>query len=534
METLSSAYLYRHLKNHIPRILSQLDRDADSPTFGSFDRNYWHYKIRDFSSMILQQGMLILQAIKNYDNPDNPWFENRNVDLWQEGAVKFWCKEQLKNGSFNEYYPFEAGYPPTAFSLYAIGLIMREYEKEPCDKIKTHIQKTVKWLLDHPEKEALNQEAAGLAGLVLASKVPGVSVNPKALEDRLKWFYAQQTDEGWFPEYGGPDMGYLTVTIDCLWDIYETSKDKRALTAIDKAVRFIADMVSVSGETPVMINSRNTDYLVPYGITRYAEKSPVAASLLETMLEGMDNADHFIHRTDDRYSCHYVGQSFFRTLLHLDKVTEERAEPAYSTGLNHTFEEAGISVIHIPEKTSLYIYSRKGGIVNVFDKKGITHTDFGWRQKTGKEKFAVTHWLDEDYKLATGDNEWSITGNMTAHGWMKSSPVRHMGLRVLSKTFGNRLIPFLKKLMIFGNPKTEINFNRKISFNGADTINIVDQFSGSAFNPETLVPAPHYSLRHVASAGLFVPEERIELPEYNSKKHDPEGKNYTFVREIKL
>jgi len=109
-----------------------------------------------------------------------------------------------------------------------------------------------------------------------------------------------------------------------------------------------------------------------------------------------------------------------------------------------------------------------------------------------------------------------------------------MGLRVLSKTFGNRLIPFLKKLMIFGNPKTEINFNRKISFNGADTITIVDQFSGSAFNPETLVPAPHYSLRHVASAGLFVPEERIELPEYNSKKHDPEGKNYTFVREIKL
>jgi len=159
METLSSAYLYQHLKNHIPRILSQLDRDADSPTFGSFDRNYWHYKIRDFSSMILQQGMLILQAIKNYDNPDNPWFENRNVDLWQEGAVKFWCKEQLKNGSFNEYYPFEAGYPPTAFSLYAIGLIMREYEKEPCDQLKTHIQKAVKWLLDHPEKEALNQEA---------------------------------------------------------------------------------------------------------------------------------------------------------------------------------------------------------------------------------------------------------------------------------------------------------------------------------------------------------------------------------------
>ncbi len=533
METISSAYLYKHLQHHIPRILSQLDRDADSPTFGSFDRNYWHYKIRDFSSMILQQGMLILQAIKNFDNSDNPWFENHNVDLWQEGAVKFWCKEQLKNGSFNEYYPFEAGYPPTAFSLYSIGLIMREYNHNPDDYIKVHIQKTVKWLLNHPEKEALNQEAAGLAGLVLVSKIPGVSVNPKALEERLKWFYDQQTDEGWFPEYGGPDLGYLTVTIDCLWDIYETSNDKRALTAIEKAVAFIADMISVSGETPVMINSRNTDYLVPYGITRFAEHNTLAASLLETILKGMESADHYIHSTDDRYSCHYVGQSFFRTLLHIDKVIQQRLPLPNKQAFKRHFEEAGISVIHIPEKTSLYIYSRKGGIINIFNKQGITHTDFGWRQKTGKDKYAVTHWLDEDYKLSSKENEWIISGNMTAHGWMKSSPIRHIGLRFLSKFLGNLLIPFLKKLMIFGNPKTNILFQRKIRFNGEDTITIEDSFSGKTFNEEKLFPAPHYSLRHVASAGLFVPEERIELPVYH-KINSGDNENNTFVREIKF
>ena len=30
--------------------------DPNSYLFGSCDRNFWHYKIRDFSSIILQQG----------------------------------------------------------------------------------------------------------------------------------------------------------------------------------------------------------------------------------------------------------------------------------------------------------------------------------------------------------------------------------------------------------------------------------------------------------------------------------------------
>ena len=44
------------LAEFLPRILSQCCRDANSPSFGCFDRNFWHYRMRDFSSIILQQG----------------------------------------------------------------------------------------------------------------------------------------------------------------------------------------------------------------------------------------------------------------------------------------------------------------------------------------------------------------------------------------------------------------------------------------------------------------------------------------------
>ena len=46
------------------RVITQMDRDPDSLTFGCFDRNYWHYKIRDFPSSILQQGVFTLEALR--------------------------------------------------------------------------------------------------------------------------------------------------------------------------------------------------------------------------------------------------------------------------------------------------------------------------------------------------------------------------------------------------------------------------------------------------------------------------------------
>ena len=38
--------------HEIPRLLTLLDRDPSSPTYGCFDRNYWHYRTQDFPSGI--------------------------------------------------------------------------------------------------------------------------------------------------------------------------------------------------------------------------------------------------------------------------------------------------------------------------------------------------------------------------------------------------------------------------------------------------------------------------------------------------
>ena len=94
-------------------------------------------------------------------------------------------------------------------------------------------------------------------------------------------------------EYGGPDTGYLSVTIDCLWDYFELTKDDRALETMKSAADFIAHMVSVSGRIPTMINSRNTDYLVPYGLVRLGSIDSTTASVIRAVYSNIDSPEHF-------------------------------------------------------------------------------------------------------------------------------------------------------------------------------------------------------------------------------------------------
>ena len=82
---------------------------------------------------------------------------------------------------------------------------------------------------------------------------------PETLETwrRLEEFFAAQSTEGWFPEYGGADTGYLSVTLDALADYGSLTGDPRAAAAMERALGFIGSLLSVAGSTPVMTNARS-------------------------------------------------------------------------------------------------------------------------------------------------------------------------------------------------------------------------------------------------------------------------------------
>ncbi|HEX6101938.1 MAG TPA: hypothetical protein VF031_02725, partial [Alphaproteobacteria bacterium] len=101
-----------------PRILTQLCRDATSPLYGCADRNWWHYKIRDFPSIILQQAGYAMHLAGRHP----AWSADKAaLDAVAAGSARFWNERAKKHYAFEEYYPWEQGYPPLAFSTLAMA-----------------------------------------------------------------------------------------------------------------------------------------------------------------------------------------------------------------------------------------------------------------------------------------------------------------------------------------------------------------------------------------------------------------------------
>lgn len=510
--------MWSFLRGHVERLLTQLDRDLDSPTCGCFDRDFWHYKIRDFSSIILQQSILALDVLERTELPGNPLYGHGLPRAWAEAGMRFWASRQLRSGAFEEYYPFESGFPPTAFSLYAVGLAQHARGLAQPDESMTHaMTRASAWLLDNREAQALNQEMAGLAGLALAARVPGVQVDAARLEARLERFFADQSPEGWLPEYGGPDLGYLSVTLDCLWDYWELTGDQRAMRAMESATAFLADFVTPEGRPPVMINARNTDYIVPYGLTRLARTNPTASAVVHALFDAVDEPGHFLAATDDRYMCHYVFNSCFRCLEHLDAMTEPGPLPR-DTGRKVYHRESRIYVHHGAAQGgdhSVFVAAGKGGVTYVCGPGGPVFADYGYRLTQDRKQYAVNHWQDASMLVqvleTSSETKVEIHGEMSLHGFFQSTPLRHMGLRVLSLAFGRKLIPWLKKLLIFRSAASPLRFQRlvEVSQHG---LRIHDLLSGVDFTAWILEDAPHHSFRHVASASRFSCEELLPLP----------------------
>ncbi len=67
----------------VPKVLSQVDRDRHSKTFGDCDRNHWHLKIRDFSSAILQQTGLTIALLYTVNFPGNVLTTVENLRIFR-------------------------------------------------------------------------------------------------------------------------------------------------------------------------------------------------------------------------------------------------------------------------------------------------------------------------------------------------------------------------------------------------------------------------------------------------------------------
>jgi hypothetical protein len=480
----------------LPRLLTQLCRDPDHPAYGCFDRHHWHYKMRDFPSAVLVQGALVLDGLARGElDLGLPACDRAQAAAWRDATLRHWARTQHADGSLDEYYPSESGFPAAGFSLYAAGLIARH--TVPTPEVARAMERTAAWILSAAETEAVNQEIVALTACSLVARA-GLRVDAAALERRWAAVHAGQSPEGWYEEYGGADTGYLAVACDALWDCWEATGDARAHAAGVRAMRYLHVLQSVVGDVPRSVNSRNTDYLSGYGPARFAAEVPEAAAVLRASLAGLASPRHFLHHVDDRYLGHYVHTSWFRAWPHLSAVGEAAPPPRGVHWLSH----ARILVSHADEAT-LYVAAGKGGVVVRVARDGTIEQDTGWRG-TIAGRLTTTCWQERAAEVEAVERAdgWHVRTTMPLrrHGFLVPSPLKHLALRVAGAVAGRTLIPWLKRRLIFRNDDTGARFTRTVRVLGGEAW-VHDAFAGTPIEERRREGA--YSLRHVSSAGGF-------------------------------
>ncbi len=492
----------KFINMHMPIILTAIDRDEDSKTYGSCDRNFWHLKIRDFSSAILQQSCLTLAMAYKYDYSNNNYYNNDKIREWSIAALKYMGKIQLKDGSFNEYYPNEHGFPPTAFNLFAGCKTYKELELKD-NEILEVLKKSVYWICNHDEKRAFNQEIAALAGLALYREIANDNSVNDAINHKVELLLSVYCEEGWFPEQGGADIGYSSVALDMLTEYYEITKDERVIKPLHGMVDFLSHFVHPDGTIGGEYGSRNTIYFMPNGLESYIynnlDDNNVAASMIAKIYSDSKVYDDFMLAVDERYLAHYVMHSYLRALVkYNDRTVEKGFLPCEKEG-EKWFDKAGLLTIK-NGRHYVIIAPSKGSILKVYNGDREVFWDCGYRIPIESGKTAATNWLDDRYVVRKKDGVVEVTGDFNLVKQKVQNPVYHLGLRVLSKFLGDKVNKLIKRLTIFQKNDFTCKFKRTIKYSDKG-LTIEDWIEG--IDNRALNEANNISLRLVASGKFY-------------------------------
>lgn len=450
----------------IPKILTLMDRNRHSPTYGCFDRNHWHYKTIDFPSGMLQDYVHPLALAYALDIPGNQFFREPAVKQWVEAGIRFAAKSAHPDGSCDDYYPFEKALGAASFTLLAFVESMEVLGIDDPDLLK-FVEQRAAWLADREESGRLsNHQALAALGLAKASALLGANSFELAIKDRVKQLLSWQEPEGWFPEYDGCDPGYLTLTISHLAELDQLRPELGIRQPLSRAIDFALNFLHPDGSFGGEYCSRNTYNYFPHGFEVAGQWHMGALDMNTCYADALQNGLGACYSDDHIVSHHVVNY-----LMAWRDFVPQRPEPALRQQGRMWFPKAKL-LIDRRDGYELYAGLNKGGVFKLF-KGGelvVSDTQVSIVEKQGKKiRNAVAHLFD-DYELDLKDDAISISGSM---GWAKQGLMTTLKLLILRTgmiTVG-RLAPdlvrkVLQRMLIVGKQESPYRFKRTLRFQG--------------------------------------------------------------------
>lgn len=481
----------------IPRLLGQLNRNPSSRSYGSFDRAYWHYRTNDISCARYQEAIYTLALLYFSNFEANVYYRDDKVLEWIRAGLRFTATIQKSNGSFDEWYINEGSYVATAFVTTALSQTLMLFKEnnmnlEEVSIISNLIENAANFLIRSKEETVLNQVSGAIFAIALARK---------DTKNLLEEFLKKQNKEGWWSEYGGPDVGYLTLTISYLEKYRNLTRSNIVDTAIEKAKSFVMNFINPDLTAGGEYMSRNTEYIIP------SETLPYVGAI---------KPEHL----DDRYLC-YILYNWVKTGL-----KREPEKIKIPKGENY-FEDSGLLRVS-NSKYFLVSNARKGGSFRIYTKDKVYYD-------SGIEVSGFTTGvLDESNDINYQSN------NLKSSGVFKKikEPLMNTKMAIIFKTwqliFGR--LDFLQSLvknllrpqMINQAIRSDLSFERLIEHSD-DKVVVTDVLRGP-FTQDDIVMGVKAAYSAVPSSKYAaVPDiaSRLLAPEIETKE---EGGSYIIKR----
>ena len=463
----------------VNHILSYLDRDAASSTYGCFDRKYWSWRIGDMPNASLQYGIYPLTWIWKNDSTEK-YKGNKNLFEWIVAAINFWVKIQNRNGSFNQFFPNEQSVGTTYYTLsavlYAFENIKDLIDSELKIKIENAIAKSSDFVLKNDEDYAIISNHIALFAYVNL-KLGRIRNDSRFKEKALKQLdtvFENQSTEGWFMEYEGADPGYQTQCIYYLSECYLLTGDSQIVDKVKKGIEeFLIYFFHPDGSFGGEYGSRNTEIIYPAGVEILKEKiaacNEIAKFVRKSIKEGkLVSLDSLDDENLLRLSTNYLLASQYAN-QQISEDTHPVSLPFNSNKTEKDFNEAGISIRGNDKYYSITNF-KKGGIIKVFNKeeKRLVFEDNGYFFEI--DGSVVTNQMMQDTLPVINKSEIMLDACFYEVLSDMLTPAKNIVLRTLALTLFRYLYiaNLFRKLLVrkafTGKKKYNIRLNRTIKY----------------------------------------------------------------------
>ena len=498
------------------RLLSQLNRDPATSTYGCFDRRYWAWKLADFPEATFQRNIQSLCWFM--DQPEAKGSDNL-VEFIKAGLL-YAFEIQHKDGSFDQAYPNEHSYGATAFLLPDLITAYQKIKEFLSLDERTFTENRIMRSADFLYKAAelhgfIANHLAGAALALLKSHQLFGEIKYKSKSQKIiNRIIENQSGEGWYQEYNGADPGYQTLCMYYLAQIFQIERSGTLRESLERSLHFLQFFIHPDGTFGGEYGSRRTEIYYPGGIAILAQEFPVAAEMHTFMKESIRTGNTVNLIDIDMGNLAPLLSNYITAASIKESASTDSTLPIKQQEFTQIFRSAGIAITANPAYYAILGISN-GGVLKVFNKKSSTlvYDDCGLLGETSDGHKFSSQITSLNNPLKWGNNLYETTSSFNKISSQFPTPFNYLLLRIANLTFmrcrflNEAVKKMLVKLLINKNVPIPLHRIRKIEFK-QNTIHIADKIERTGpIHIKTLTQGNKFSTIHMASARYFTPSQ---------------------------